>query len=447
MNFFKAILFLCLIFIATPAAAEETSSPPASAEAGAVKPSADGGPVIKLNVDPALEKLETAYKNATKNFSKEQLEALKKQEEAYLKTTNGDIAIISTGLQLKFCSENNEDIKKNASKYQSEFGVLRNQVQAAQRAHQARLRSIRDSVVPFIDQKILDDHYTYMSKLIVGLGQGMLEASYQKGGFAKTDCQEVAQKLDAAFKKANSPAEVDEAAIAAKVAEIKQAAANGDVDAMTNLGLMQLSGGTGIPKDAKAGMDLLTKAAEKDYGRAQYMLGLVYGSDMFGSADKEKAKYWLGKAAAKGNKKAAAVLRTLDKAPPPESLETVKKKAEAGDAEAEYILGSRYAQGWGVDKDSDAALKWLLLSAGQGHPLAQSDVAVRLLNANRTAEAIDWMTKAANKGVTNSQYELASIYLDGRLVQADRDKAVFWFKKAADAGDTRAIEALKQLDK
>jgi TPR repeat protein len=448
MNLFKIILFSFLVFITTPAMAGDASPPAASDGSGAVKPSTDGGPLIKLHVDPALEKLEKAYKDATKGFSKEQLEALKKQEEAYLKTTNGDIAIISTGLQLKFCSENNEDIKKNLTKYQSEFGVLRNQVQAAQRAHQARLRSIRDSAVPFIDQKILDDHYTYMSKLIIGLGQGMLEASYQKGGFAKTDCQEVAQKLDAAFKKANSLAEVDEAAIAAKVAEIKQAAANGDADAMTNLGLIQLSGGTGIPKNVTGGMDLLTKAAEKDYGRAQYMLGLVYGSDMFGAApDKEKAKYWLGKAAAKGDKKAAAVLQSLDKAPPPESLETIKKKAEAGDAEAEYVLGSRYAQGWGVDKDSDAALKWLLLSAGQGHPLAQSDVAVRLLNANRTAEALDWMTKAATKGVTNSQYELASIYLDGRLVPPDRDKALFWFKKAAEAGDTRAIQALKELDK
>ncbi|MEZ0225645.1 MAG: tetratricopeptide repeat protein [Alphaproteobacteria bacterium] len=445
MTLSKAILFLCFMLLSTPALAEEAAAPAAP---GAVTPSTDGGPIIKLNVDPAIEKLETAYKDAIKNLSKEQLETLKNQEEAYMKTTNADIVLFSTGLQLKHCTENNADIKKNASKYQSEFGVLRNQIQAAQRAQQGRLRAARETTVTFVDQKVLDDHYSYLSKMVAGLGQGMLEASYQKGGFAKTDCQGLARKLDASFGRANSSAPVNEAAIAAKVAEIKQSAESGDTDAMTNLGLMQMSGGTGIPQDKKAGMALLTKAAEKDYGRAQYMLGLVYSSDMFGDApDKEKAKYWLGKAAAKGDKKAAALMQALDKAPPAESLETTKKKADAGDADAEYILGSRYAQGWGVEKDSEAALKWLLLSAGQGHPLAQSDVAVRLLNANRIPEALDWMTKAANKGVTNSQFELASIYLDGKLVQQDKDKAVFWFKKAADAGDSRAIQILQEIGK
>lgn len=331
MSLSKAILLACFIFIAAPAAAQEASPPGSPAGSGAVTSSGDG-PLIKLKVDREFEKLEAAYKDAIKNFSKEQLDALKKQEDAYMKTTNGDIALASTELQLKFCSENNADLRKHASKYQSGFGVLRSQVEAVQRAHQARLRTAREAAVPFIDQKILDDHYAYLSKLVVGLAKGMLEASYESGGFAKTDCQGVMQKIDAAVSRASPTAPVDEAAVAKRVAEMKKDADGGDTDAMTNLGLMQLSGGTGIPKDTKAGLDRLTKAAELGYGRAQYMLGLVYSSDMFGTQDKEKARYWLGKAAAKGEKKAAAIMQALDKAPPPESGE---KRTEAGDRRGE----------------------------------------------------------------------------------------------------------------
>lgn len=316
MRLSRAILFLCFILMSAPAPAEEAAPAAPPENPGAIT-SSNEGRVMNLKVDPALQKLEAPYKAATKNFSKEQLDALKQQEETYMKTTNADIALVSTELQLKFCTENNADIKKNGGKYQSEFGVLRDQVQAAQRAHQARLRAAREAAVPFIDQKILDDHYTYMAKLVVGLSQGMLEATYRNGAFAKTDCQEVAQKLDAASSRAKTQADMDEATIAEKVSEMKQAAEGGDMDAMTNLGLLQLSGGTGIPKDTKAGMALLTKAAEKDYARAEYMLGLAYSSSTFGTGpDKEKAKYWLGKAAAKGNKKAAAVMQALDKPRP-----------------------------------------------------------------------------------------------------------------------------------
>ena len=51
----------------------------------------------------------------------------------------------------------------------------------------------------------------------------------------------------------------------------------------------------------------------------------------------------------------------------PHSLETLQKKAEAGDASAQFNLGLRYAQGRGVPYDEKEALKWYRKAAEQGH--------------------------------------------------------------------------------
>ena len=51
-----------------------------------------------------------------------------------------------------------------------------------------------------------------------------------------------------------------------------------------------------------------------------------------------------------------------------------KKKAEAGDAWAQYNLGYAYCNGEGVPKDYAEAVKWYRLAADQGDANAQSEV-------------------------------------------------------------------------
>ena len=52
------------------------------------------------------------------------------------------------------------------------------------------------------------------------------------------------------------------------------------------------------------------------------------------------------------------------------TLEFQKKRAAAGAAHAQYDLGVRYLNGDGVDKDLNAAQKWLQAAATQGHTQA-----------------------------------------------------------------------------
>lgn len=444
---------VAVLFLSLAAVSAQASTPPASSTSAASEPGK--APAIQINVDPETQKRENAYTAAAKALTPEQQQTLKSFEQQYLAAAAPDIQMISTGLQLQYCKDQPDSaVAKNASKYESEYGVLRNQLQSGEETQRAALRQKRAAATAFFDQKMLDTHYSYMTQLTLGIAQATMSVNAQKGGMKGTDCADVAQKLDASFAEASKTqaaggvaavgANTDEES-AQRIAQVKKAAGKGDPDAMTNLAMIELSG-TGVPKDVDAGIALLQRAAGTGYERAEYILGLSLATDMLGRApDKEKAKYWLKKAADQGNKKAAMMLAQVDNIKPSESIDSLRARAEKGDKAAQYDLGSRYSQGLGVDKNPAEAMKWLLMAAGQNYPLAQSDVAVLLINADRVAEGVDWMTKAANNGVSNSQFELAGLYRDGKVVPKDLDKARYWYRKAADAGDSRARKMLDQL--
>ena len=57
-------------------------------------------------------------------------------------------------------------------------------------------------------------------------------------------------------------------------------------------------------------------------------------------------------------------------------IDALRVRAEAGDAEAQYNLGFRYATGRGVPQDDAEAARWYRLAADQGHVGAQNNLGV-----------------------------------------------------------------------
>lgn len=57
-----------------------------------------------------------------------------------------------------------------------------------------------------------------------------------------------------------------------------------------------------------------------------------------------------------------------------EAREALLPHAQAGNADAEELVGIMYAMGLGVEKDDERAFEWYLRSAMKGHPGAQSGV-------------------------------------------------------------------------
>jgi len=174
--------------------------------------------------------------------------------------------------------------------------------------------------------------------------------------------------------------------------------------------------------------------------------------------------------------------------PEPYSAELVKK-AEAGDAVAQFDLGLCYSEGLVVAKDKKEALKWITKSAEQGYSFAQSDLGVRYLlglgvakdekealkwykkvaeqEATPTTpaqsfkgtyeqnylgdyysftkdykEAVKWYTKAAEQGDTQAQNNLGSLYYKGEGVTQDYKEAVKWYTKSAEQGNAEAQRIL-----
>ena len=403
-------------------------------------------PTINIHMDPQLSAIESAYNDKVKTLTPQQQAELKIYEGKNIQALDLDMQAMKTIFEVKHCGDKDAAFGKELQKYKSEAGVYSNRLQSQSVAARKKIRADRKAGVDYIDHKLVDGHEAFTASMAISFFGEMTKLSYDRGGFDKTDCAALAQKLDSAFA-ASSTQTPAEQAVPDRIAQIKQALAHGDPDAMVAMGMMKISG-QGTEKDVTGGMELLTKAAEGGYSRAQYMLGLVYGTDISGMPpDKEKAKLWLQKAAAQGDKKAQAVLDNPDMMKTPDDAGTLRKKADAGDANAAYELGGRYFVGMGgVEKNLDEAMKWKLRAAGAGHPLAQSDVAVQMLHENKNDEALTWMTKAASSGVVNSQYQLGLIYAQGEIVPKDLSNARLWIQKAADAGDARAVALIKQLN-
>ena len=69
-----------------------------------------------------------------------------------------------------------------------------------------------------------------------------------------------------------------------------------------------------------------------------------------------------------------------------ESVKSLKEKAQAGDAQAQYDLGVAYADGKGVPKDEVEAVKWYRKAAEQGDASAQNNLGQHVCQWQRRAK-------------------------------------------------------------
>ena len=131
---------------------------------------------------------------------------------------------------------------------------------------------------------------------------------------------------------------------------------------------------------------------------------------------------------------------------PEQELAALTKKAEAGDADAQFGTGARYDHGNGVPKDSGKAVEWYQKAAGQGHAKAQNNLGAMYKSGEGVpkdaGKAVEWFQKAAAQGIAGAQFNLGSSYADGSGVPKDAAKAAEWYQKAAVQGEPEAQAAL-----
>jgi len=92
------------------------------------------------------------------------------------------------------------------------------------------------------------------------------------------------------------------------------------------------------------------------------------------------------------------------------ALKEIRPLAQAGNADAEHLLGLMYYMGRGVPQDYKTAL--------------------------------EWHRRAALKGKADAQYVVGAMYYTGNAVIQDHKQAVSWFRKAAEQGHPDAQQVL-----
>ena len=125
-----------------------------------------------------------------------------------------------------------------------------------------------------------------------------------------------------------------------------------------------------------------------------------------------------------------------------EDLSALRKKAEQGDAKAQFNLGIAYFDGQGVPEDKKEALKWFRLAAEQGNAKAQYNLGVVYFDGQGvpkdSKEAVKWYRLAADQGFAEAQFNLGWAYFFGYAVPQDYKEAVKWYRLAAEQGNAKA---------
>jgi hypothetical protein len=132
----------------------------------------------------------------------------------------------------------------------------------------------------------------------------------------------------------------------------------------------------------------------------------------------------------------------------------LKKAAEHGEIDAQVALAYLYRQGDGVPKDLAEAMKWFRAAADRGDPNAQVNVGLMYFKGWGTpkdvGQAIIWERKAADRGgqpfAMEAELSIAETYLKGDGVPRDYPEAARWFRRAAEHGDPSAYLTLAQMD-
>lgn len=125
------------------------------------------------------------------------------------------------------------------------------------------------------------------------------------------------------------------------------------------------------------------------------------------------------------------------------AVELAKPLADAGNAEALYILGFAHESGQGAELSKEKAMEYYRKAAAGKHKDAVYRMSFILLASEKEEErdqAREALETAAKDDPAVAARILGEAYLRGLLTPTpDPDKAVFWWKRAADAGDVPSL--------
>lgn len=129
-----------------------------------------------------------------------------------------------------------------------------------------------------------------------------------------------------------------------------------------------------------------------------------------------------------------------------DGVESLRRWADRGDADAQFELGLRLLTGQEVTKDVEQGRRWVQAAAEAEHLRAQyvmGSLHEDGLGVPRDeSKALQWYRRSAQHGYAPAQFAVAMAYDSGRGVAKDAKAALQWLQRAADQQDPQAQTAL-----
>lgn len=119
-----------------------------------------------------------------------------------------------------------------------------------------------------------------------------------------------------------------------------------------------------------------------------------------------------------------------------ETVQTSKKKENTSES-------SVYKA---IDLNSGDEYEYLKRGAENGDVAFMNVYAAELDDAGKSTEACEWFLKAAELGHPSAQYNIANHFAIGRGVDKDIEKALYWYRKAAENGEENAPDKIRMFE-
>ena len=123
-------------------------------------------------------------------------------------------------------------------------------------------------------------------------------------------------------------------------------------------------------------------------------------------------------------------------------IDSIRYKAEHGDAKFQYAYGVCYEKGWGVEQDAKEAMAWYKKAAAQENGPAYNSIGnfYRMGTGVKAdpKQAFVWYQKGAQAKDAQAMLNLGNCYYYGMGTEQDDKTAVKWWTAAADAGNAYA---------
>lgn len=127
-------------------------------------------------------------------------------------------------------------------------------------------------------------------------------------------------------------------------------------------------------------------------------------------------------------------------------IDSIRYKAEHGDAKYQYAYGVCYEKGWGVEQNLKEALAWYNKAAKQKNGPAYNSLGnlYRMGSGVKAdpAKAFELYQKGAEEKDAQAMLNLGNCYYYGMGTAKDEKTAIIWWKEAADAGNVYAISQM-----